>query len=302
MSKQLCDVEDLLVWAAAELSRKRSANVLTMPPLGVNARDRECVGKWTWPMGFPPISPMFAAGVGQKGVARGDPPHADADIVEDAIDRLRLVAPDLEMEPRELAFGLGFEVDAAGAIAAARANAANLVLVHAKLGSRPSLRFEPLEPSAKPAPNGKPGVWRREQWAEPTFDDHAETSRLVEVAVTSLKRKDLYPSGSYGRLEWSPDPQEIVNERAEYAAWRASLARLAEELEGKLESRGVLAPGAARAPWLGDRDGGAVYDRLPAEGAYAPEQAASLQAERAVYGGAVYRGKPVKPAKGAKEA
>ena len=305
MAKKLLDVEDLVVWAADELSRKRPGKVVALPVFNVSRADREIVGRWNRPMGFPPMSPMFAAGFGQAGVARGDPPHEDALTVEAAIERLRLTAPELSPDVEAgLVDGLGFALDAGGALQAALRNAANLLLVHGRLGSRPSLRLEPPEVSAKLAANGKPGVWRLESWAEPTLDDHADARRVVEVACSPL-RKELYPAGAYGVVEFSPSPQELVNERAEYAVWRAALVWLAAALSGALESRSALPPRAAERPWRGERDGEPVRDwfGVSAERVYGPDEAATAAAERAVgrrrpvAGGSVYGRRPVKPGK-----
>ena len=307
LNKKLVDVEDLMVWAASELARKRPKNVLAFPVFDVARADREIVGKWTRPMGYPPMSPMFAAGLSRAGAARGDPPHGDALLVEAAIARMRL-GPEWAWEDRELTAGLGFRLDAAGAMAAALRNAANLLIVHGRLGSRPSVHAGPPSVEPKLGPNGKPGVWRREVWAEPTFDDH-HAQREVEVAC-SATRKGVYPSGAYGALVYAPDPQAMVNERAEYVAWRLGLIWLAGELEGGLESRAALAPRAAARPWDGERDGAAPPDlfRPGAERVYGGDEVAAMAGERAcgrrrpTSGGSIYAARPAKPAPGAREA
>ena len=310
MTKKLCDVEDLVVWAAEELSRKRPGKIVTLPVFNVSRADREIVGRWNRPMGFPPMSPMFAAGFGQAGVARGDPPHEDALTVEAAIERLELTAPELSPDiEAELVDGLGFAVDVGGAVAAASRNAANLLLVHGRLASRPTLRLEPPEVSPKLAANGKPGVWLRECWDAPTFDDHGHAWRQVEVECRA-KRKDLYPHGAYGVVEFTPDAQELVNERAEYAVWRAALVWLAEAVSGALESRAALPPRAAARPWMGERDGEPVRDLFGAgaERVYSGDEAATVAAERAAgrrrprAGGSVYGWRPARPGKGMREA
>ncbi len=306
MGKKLIDVEDLMVWVASELSRKRPANVIAPPVFDVARADREIVGKWTRPMGYPPMSPMFAPGLARAGGGRGDPPHADALIVEEALQRLRL-GPEWAPDRRYIAADLGFALDVEAAIAAAFANARNLVLVHGRLGSRPSVTSEPCRPQPRLAPNGKPGVWRKERWREYGFGDRpAERELEVACAVT---RKGVYPEGAYGGLVYEPDPQAIVNERAEYAAWRLALCWLATELEGALETRAALAPRAAARPWLSERDGDPVADPFkPGEEVYGPAGAASLAAERetgrrrTLGGGRVYSARPIKPAKGMREA
>lgn len=310
MTKKLCDVEDLVVWAAEELSRKRPGKVVALPVFNVSRSDREIVGRWNRPMGFPPMSPMFAAGFGQAGVARGDPPHEDALTVEAAIERLRFTKPELPAWiDGDLVDGIGFAVDAAAALRAALGNAANLLLVHGRLGSRPTLRLEPPEIKPKLAANSKPGVWRRECWDERTFDDHARASRSVEVACVAT-RKGVYPAGAYCVVEFFPDPQDLVSERAEYAVWRAALVWLAEALSGALESRSALPPRAAERPWMGERDGEPVRDWFgpAADRVYGPDEAATVAAERAVgrrrpvAGGSVYGRRPVKPGRRQREA
>ena len=220
MSAKLVDVEDLMIWAAGELARRRPGRPAARLAFNLSRADRELVGRWTRPMGIPSIQPMFALGLGKRGGAPGAPPHGDALRVGEALDRLAKLSPPCAASEADLVAGLGFAVDVAGALRAALANAANLLIVHGRLGNRPIVRCEPPEPSAKLAPNGKPGVWRREAWVEPTFGDHRQAQRDAVVAVKAI-RKDYYPGGAYGVLEWSPDPQELTNERCEYAAWRA---------------------------------------------------------------------------------
>ena len=152
-------------------------------------------------MGYPRVSPMFTGLHGAAG-ARGDPPHPDALIVETAIGEVAAVLPtaDCRLPTADLLFALGFEnLDAQGALDAALANVRNLLLVHGRLHTRPLIRMEASPVRAKLADNGKPGVWRREEWAEPTWQDHApECSRMVETAVRA-KRKNSYPPGAYCR-------------------------------------------------------------------------------------------------------
>ncbi len=297
-----------MVWAAAELSRKRPGNVTALPTFDVARADREIVGKWTRPMGYPPMSPMFAAGLSRAGAARGDPPHADALVVEEALGRMRL-GPEWEPEERAgLTHGLGFPLAWREAARASLANAQNLALVHGRLASRPSVSRDPPSCGPKLGANGKPGVWRRERWAEQGFGDRM-SERDVETPCAAT-RKGVYPAGAYGVLVWEPDPQAMVNERADYFAWRLALCWLASELEGALESRAALSPRAAARPWMGERDAAPVADPFApgAMGVYGPEEAASMAAERGrgrrrpPGGGSVYAARPVKPAPGMREA
>ncbi len=309
MSKKLVDVEDLVSWAAAELSRKRPDNGARRAAFDLPSSDRELVGRWTRPRTFPTISPMFSGAFGDRGGGWGEPPHADALAIEAALERLAASPLSCDLDALDLAAGFGFSLDQAGPLSAALANVANLLLVHGRLRSRPFLSFQ--EPQAKPrlAASGKPGVWRRECWMEPTFDDHAQASRDVEAPCVA-KRKGLYPDGAFGIVDWSPYPQEIMNDRAEYSAWRAGLESLARELCDSLESRVALAPRAAVRPWLGELDGDPVRDVFGpgADRVISGKQAAQLAAERRtgrrrrIAGGGVYAWSTGKPDDGAQEA
>ena len=248
--------------------------------------------------------------IGGAGGARIEPPHGDALRFEAALQRLEFAAPRFPIDAGAIVAGLGFpDLDVAGALRAALANAANLVLIAGRLAKRPVLWLEPLELRPKLAPNGRPGTWRRETWAEPTFGDHTQAVRELDVAVTATRR-NLYPSGSFCVVEYEPDPIEIVCERAEYCAWRASLVWLAREFSDALETRAPLPPRAAAFPWLGDVDGEPVHDlfRPGAEGVFSGDEAATLAAERGagrrrpIAGARVYGRPPAKPSKGAHQA
>jgi hypothetical protein len=309
MAKRLIDIEDLVAWGASELTRKRPGKAAPRAAFDVDRADRELVGRWTRPASFPAMHPMFAAGLGKPGGARGDPPHADALRLEEALARLAVSPPPVDIDELQLCAGLGFALDAAGAMRAALANVRNLLLVQGRLAIRPFLRLEPPTATPRLAANSKPGVWRREVWVEPTFGDYRQATREVEVAAPAL-RKNVYPAGAYCGLDYEPDPADLLHERAEYAAWHAGLLWLAAELAGGLESRAPLPPAAAARPWLGERDGEPVRDLFGpgAEGVHSGDQAATLEAQRRagrrrpIGGARVYGYAPATPGKREREA
>jgi len=277
------DVEDVVRWACGqELTKKRGA-ATTKGPAGLNAAgaDAALVGRWTRPPGFPAISPMFAGAYGPSGPGRqaGGAPDADALIVEAAILGLGASMGALAV-PEALALDIGLAVDVEGAFAAAIANVANLVLAHGRLGNRPAPGSEAPRPRPRPAANGKPGAWRRERWREPTAEG-GFVEREVETPVQRLRR-DLYPPGAYCLLDYEPDPQLIVNDRAEYLAWRLALDALCAALSGRLERIGALPPAAALAPWLGEKDGDKPRDLFApgAAGVYSGRERLALAARR----------------------
>jgi hypothetical protein len=282
-ARRMLDVEDVVSWACQELARKRMVPASRTPIPALAPREAaSLVGRWTAPPGFPSISPMFAPGFAARAAsARGAPPDGDAFLVEAAIGAMPgrlagLPAPD------ELALDIGGDVDVEGAFAAALRSVEGALYAHGRLGSRPVWDAGPPRASPKLAANGKPGVWRTLRIAEPLFGERWG-ERDVEEPVTALKRRDVYPEGAYGVIEWDPPPQVIVNARADYLAWRIALDGLAEALSGRLERLTALPPAAALTPWRGDRDGDKPRDLFGAgaERVYSAREQMALAARRA---------------------
>jgi hypothetical protein len=266
-SKRMMDIEDVVRWACGAVRSRRPSP--SAPPRAMNVPRSEAslVGRWTWPSGFTEISPMFSA-VFPTGRSRGSnvPDDPDAATVEAAIGMLsqRMTA---YAAPEQLAPDIGSDVDLAGAFAAPLANVTNIVLTHGRLGNRPAIGQEIPIPTPKLAPNGKPGIWQLQCNVEKTIAGD-QVERLFEAPVQGARR-GVYPDGSFCVILYEPNPQSIVNDRAEYLVWRLALGELAELLSGRLERIAALPPAAAIAPWLGDRDGekprdlfGAGADRL----------------------------------------
>jgi hypothetical protein len=310
-AKRLMDVEDVVRWACgSELIKRRGAPSPDLRAgMALSRADASLVGRWSWPPGFPPVSPMFALGVvqGTSGRAASGPPDGDALIVEAAILALPGRACDWTA-PEALALDIGLPVDVDGAFAAAAANIVALVTMHGRLASRPTIGPETPRPVPRLAPNGKPGAWRKERWREPTIEE-GWVERDVETPVARMRR-DSWPDGAYGVLEWDPDPQLIVNDRAEYCAWRLALEALAEALSDRMERVAALAPAAALAPWLGEADAGRIPDLFGpgAERVYSGRERLALEARRAsrarrevrLSGGKARR--PARPGRGAASA
>ena len=282
-AKRVVDVEDAVRWACAEeLPKKRLAAAGALPRLGalLPRHERTVVGPWTRPAGFPEISPMFARGYSTGSIARsgrGGEPDPDALAIEAAI--LALVGPALPRQGLEEAVvsDIGLPVDAEGALAASFANAPNLVLAHGRLGTRPDAGSAAFQVTPRLAPNGKPGVWRTERLTDPLGGE-----RDYENPVKPIRR-DLYPTGSFCRIEFEPDPQLAVNDRADYCAWRLALEALAGALSGKLARIAALPPAAALFPWTGEKDGDRPrgLSSPGADRAYFAGEAAALAAARA---------------------
>jgi hypothetical protein len=104
-----------------------------------------------------------------------------------------------------------------------------LLTVHAVKGSRPEWRHDEPYPAMVPASKG----------TGPTI-------------VGECRAKNLYTTGSYCPLNWSPSPLSIVMSRARYFAWHQGLTRLAATLS--LDKFEALPPKAPRLPWVDDRE------------------------------------------------
>ena len=124
-----------------------------------------------------------------------------------------------------------------------------MTLVHSRLRKRPVAGDGRFEVRPKLAPNGKPGVWRIERLTDPLG-----VERDYENPVQAVRR-GLSPPGAFCRIEYEPDLQIVINDRADYFAWRIGLEALAKALSGRLETITALAPAAALFPWTGELDG-----------------------------------------------
>lgn len=284
-ANRVMDVEDVLSWAYGdELSKRRDAVASNLA-----RNDASLVGKWTSPAGFPSVSPMFAGFHGGSSSStagsswdRGPlsprsagPPHADALKVETAVSLLADALAGLQA-PDHLALDIGLPVDIDGAFAAALANVANIIIVHASRGGRPSVGRELPRPAPVHAANGKPAIR-----CEVTILDIARRPYASERPAGRL-RSGFYETGAFCPLEWDPDPQWIVNERAEYSVWRIALEQLVVQLAGELATISMLAPSAPIAPWLGERDAGKPPNLFApgAPGVYTRLEVLSMEARR----------------------
>ncbi len=277
-AKRLMDVEDLVHWACSQELPKRRSSPRLVPQLPLRRGDGELVGRWTEPPGFPSISPMFASGLfaGASGSrpssGRGSEVHPDALLVEATILGLPARMAYLTA-PAMIVDGIGLDVDLVGAFAAAVGNVVNLVLAHGRMGNRPAFATR-FEISPKMAANAKLGVWRVVRELEPTLDGLG-VERAIERPTQRIRR-DLYPTGAYCRLEYDPDPQVMINDRAEYAVWGLAMHETAAALRGALTSIDPMAPAAALFPWAGEPDQRKPPDlfRAGADGVHGVREAA----------------------------
>jgi hypothetical protein len=236
-ARRLLDIEDALQWAyREELPKGREGEgggVASMvSPMFRLVTFGGRVDNWSREPGFP--------------AAMGDP-HPDALTIARAVT---VVQASIGADP-ELAPDLGFaDLDEQLAIKNMLPQMTGLVMVNAKLASRPSWGGEPT-PGPACGANGKPRVLRAVTRMQ---EGPCGPVPLEVLEPTGATRKGTYPDGAFSPLAWDPPPFSLVVERAEYAVWWAALDALARDLAGKLESIGVLPPSAPRRPWAGDRE------------------------------------------------
>jgi hypothetical protein len=114
---------------------------------------------------------------------------------------------------------------------------ATLVAVHATKATQPDLISEQPRP----------------QLVTPA---HGMKSRAM-ILGGECRGKDLYTTGTYCPVRWSPSPTSIAIDRGDYLAWWRGLARLAGTL--KLDAHEALPPAAPEYPWLTPRTEPAVF-------------------------------------------
>lgn len=228
------DIEDALIWAYRDEMPKRTAggsdgasSIAMMMELGT------AIDSWSLEPGFP--------------LACGEP-DPDAVLIDEAVKRLASFADqpidgDLDLAPEVVALG----ADEQAAMRRALLMVAGTVVRCAKLGIRPFWPSENPKPKALIGGNGKPMVAR---WATITQEALRGPVYYEDLVAAEAFRKDVYHSGAFCPLEFTPDPQSFVEERADYAAWWSALDRLAHELRGTLKCITTNAPAAPERPWI----------------------------------------------------
>jgi hypothetical protein len=99
----------------------------------------------------------------------------------------------------------------------------SLVVMHAKMGTRPDWRSEPPQPEPVPAAHGpNPAI------------------------IGECRGRNWYSIGTYCPLKWWPSPISIAEARADYLAWWRGLNML---LSVQLEKFTPTPPAAVEMPW-----------------------------------------------------
>ena len=239
MTKKIdISIEGLLSWTFRDELPKRQHDGgrggATIHPMWRAGRFGARIDNWTREPGYPS--------------AMGDP---DPDALEVEMAVQGLVGYGLRDVPTQtMIAGLPLaDVDVAPALQRATAALRVLVAMHAKLQTRPGVGSCDLTP--RRLSDGSVGIWRITDVVLPTL--MGETAYRTEVPCRAEKKTRagrIYPDGAYCCVDWTPHPRHVLLERAEYLAWRAALAHLARELDGKLRRYVVLDTDAPVAPWV----------------------------------------------------
>lgn len=230
------DVEDVLRWAYRDELPKRGAGAAS---------------------GVSPMFSLIALGTHVDNISRepGFPaalgePHPDAIAIEQIVIALERFSG-FSIDGVDLAPDFGLAVDQGRALRHATAGMAAAVVVHARMGSRPLCHPPAFECGPVVGPNGKPKVLVTiTEIHDGAFGPVPETRDEPAPAT----RAGQYPRGAFCPLDWTPSPQSVVDERADYLAWWVALDQLARDLSGLLATITALAPSAPMRPWAGDRE------------------------------------------------
>jgi hypothetical protein len=249
--KRQIDAEELVRWAAADELPKKRRRLFKVPDFrALVGQDAELVGEWVAPASYPSVSAGFAAGLSGSSIAAKSfllgEPDDDALIVENTIGKLKDAA--LAVDPFAILADIGFAVDAAAAIAAAGKNVVGLILAHGATRSRPDCDHAFRAVRRVAASNGQAAVFLASEVRMPAID--GSVIAIPAEIRTERLRGGLYPKGAYCRIEFDPDPDEIVADRARYAVWRAGLSALALALAGQLARFEPVEPEAPLYPWI----------------------------------------------------
>jgi hypothetical protein len=202
-------------------------------------------------------------------------PHPDALIVAEAIRALgdARFADRVEVLPLfgDLAAVAG---GAADAILGASFDQRGIVISHATMGTRPKWKFDE---DAKPRQMFVESINERDEVRVLPLV-HGVDADGDEIAVRKNRGRARMRDGEYNAmmfprspLEWcDPMPISIAHSRAEFVAWHAALAHLANVLDGALKSFAPAPLALPLMPWLSPtlatrvifRDAFARYDTV----------------------------------------
>lgn len=103
---------------------------------------------------------------------------------------------------------------------------------------------------------------RPDYWDEqPTVQRTIAKNNGGVALVGECKGKNIYSTGSYCPLQWTPSPTSVISSRAEYALWHHGLVNLAHMLD--LKKYTVLPPKVSATPWIDGLDAEAQSRVVP---------------------------------------
>lgn len=268
-SRRVMDIEDVVRWAYRDELPKLAVDngefsfLFSIAELGIVVDESR--------------DPGFPAAMGEC--------HPDALKVQSAVEALKRFA-DAPIEA-DLELGRDFAATMEEERVAMRRAFGQIDLLIASMArmpqskSRPTWRERPIMAAVTGA-RGKPLVLKWDAVRTPKFGG-GESCAVMLVPAPS-EGQSYYPLGAHCPLRYEEEPQDILNERADYLAWWAGLNALADELFAELETIAPLPPSAPQKPWLGETELGKpprIFEDLTAR-IYQKESREQAAAHRAL--------------------
>lgn len=243
--------------ACAEPDAKDSRATLRGPLRAMQKTEVEAACVWAYRMELPKYSEgdgksaaMFRlSDIGTSVDDDRDPgfpallgqPHPDALLIDAAVKRLPEIGLDwAQSRARLMPDLLEWVAPTDRMLGAMSFQPAALVMMHARMGTRPRWNLGPTKVVRVLGKNGKPLL---------QFIDHE--GNLVEGRTTARH----YGSGARCVCRLDPPAREIACARAEYFVWRSALSDVANTLRAwKLRDHVVTPPVAAAEPWIVDTE------------------------------------------------
>lgn len=247
------DVEALVVWAFRE-------ELVKLEWLGLEARFS--FGRMPARQNpYPSSTPFFDTLVPIDGGRRPPDvrePHPDAEIIGRAVKALNgaAIAAAIGANPRRLFSDMPALVQAEAPAALAHYlprledQVANIVIRCARLAWRPAWHgpkgVEIPVLKVRRARNSSRPAW----FVMADVPDPLSPGKTIRMEIDGRDPVTHRPrEGAYHKYDFEPEPRLVIDERADYRAWRIAMAEVAAAVDGKLTRHQALPPAAEEWPW-----------------------------------------------------
>ena len=182
-------------------------------------------------------------------LAIGDP-HPDALLIEEALRGLK--AGDLDLRPYDIGRGLGPDCNAAKVEAHVKARP-DLIgrLIRLAIRRKPHDVGEGPMCEAAKGYGGKITLWLEEEEVVGKMPDGRPIIVTADKHTTPL-RAGVYRPGTFCKLHWIRNAEDVAEDRALYALDHAALVRVADIVRDDLRYIAIRPPKAPPTPWIAD--------------------------------------------------